>query len=189
MKRITIPTPKTEIIEIDNIVPAVESPPTVKPIPVIPQETVKLPKPILKTNIPENIDYVSAISDINKFIPNRFDNVNGDIDFNIVEQTPVDDDDVVYVKVIPPPPEVSVPSPIHPRERCKQKLKQIREQKERYRKNAKKKIIYFLNKKNAAELLKEHREKQKANKKTNKKIKPLLGVDDRLKRKRKAIKS
>ena len=44
-----------------------------------------------------------------------------------------------------------------------------------------------MNKKNAAELLKEHREKQKANKKANKKIKPLLGVEDRLKRKRKAI--
>ena len=44
-----------------------------------------------------------------------------------------------------------------------------------------------MNKKNPAELLKEHREKQKANKKANKKIKPLLGVEDRLKRKRKAI--
>ena len=42
-------------------------------------------------------------------------------------------------------------------------------------------------KKNAADLLKEHKEKQKANKKANKKIKPLLGVDDRLKRKGKAI--
>ena len=59
--------------------------------------------------------------------------------------------------------------------------------KERYRKNAKKKAINFLNKKNAADLLKEHRKKQKANKKANKKIKPLLGVEDRLKRKRKAI--
>ena len=59
--------------------------------------------------------------------------------------------------------------------------------KERYRKNAKKKAINFLNKKNAADLLKEHREKQKASKKVNKKIKPLLGVEDRLKRKRKAI--
>ena len=47
------------------------------------------------------------------------------------------------------------------------KLKQIREQKERYRKNVKKKAINFLNKKNAADLLKEHREKQKTNKKVN----------------------
>ena len=74
-----------------------------------------------------------------------------------------------------------------PRERCKQKLKQIGEQKERYRKSAKKKAINFLNKKNAAELLKELKEQQKSNRKTNKKIKPLLGVEDRLKRKRKAI--
>ena len=44
-----------------------------------------------------------------------------------------------------------------------------------------------MNKKNAAELLKEHRKKQKANKKANKKVKPLLSVEDRLKRKRKAI--
>ena len=47
--------------------------------------------------------------------------------------------------------------------------------KERYRKNAKKKAINSLNKKNAVD---------HANKKVNKKIKPLLGVEDRLKRKR-----
>ena len=62
-------------------------------------------------------------------------------------------------------------------------MKQIRMKKERYRKNAKKKAINFLNKTNAADLLKEHRENQKANKKANKKIKPLLSVEDRLKRK------
>ena len=39
-----IPTPKNEIIEIEDVVPP--APP--KPIPVIPQETVKLPKPIPK---------------------------------------------------------------------------------------------------------------------------------------------
>ena len=55
--------------------------------------------------------------------------------------------------------------------------------KERYIKNHKKKAINFLNKKNAAELLKE----QKAKKKANEKIKPLLGVEDRIKKKRKAI--
>ena len=59
--------------------------------------------------------------------------------------------------------------------------------KERYRKNAKKKAMKFLNKKHSAELLKEHKEQQKANRKGNKKIKPLLSVEDRLKRKRKAI--
>ena len=129
-------TPKTEIIETEDVVPPI----TAKPIPVIPQETVKLPKPIPKTDLPENIDYISAISDINKIThPNQFDNVDGDIDFNIVEKTPDDDDDVTYVRYIPPPPEVPVPPPIHPRERLKQKMKQIRMKKERYRKNAKKK--------------------------------------------------
>ena len=180
-----ISTPKTEIVEIEDFVP----PTPAKPIPAIPQETVKLPTPIPKTDLPENIDYISAISDINKIThPNQFDNVNGDIDFNIAEQTPDDEDDGTYVRYIPPPPEVPVPPPIHPRERLKQKMKRIRMKKERYRKNAKKKAINFLNKKIAVELLKEHREKQKANKKANKKIKPLLGVEDRLKRKRKAIK-
>ena len=38
-------TPKTEIIEIEDVVP----PTPAKPIPVIPQETAKLPKPIPKT--------------------------------------------------------------------------------------------------------------------------------------------
>ena len=134
-----IPQPKTEII--GGVVPPV------KPIPVIPQETVKLQKSIPKTDLPESINIISAISDINKISPNQFDNVDGDIDFNNVEQTPDDDDDVIHVKYIPPPPEVPVPPLIHPREKCKQKLKQIREQKERYRKNAKKNAINFLNKK------------------------------------------
>ena len=83
--------------------------------------------------------------------------------------------------------QVPVSRPIHSRETQKQKVKQIREQKERYRKKAKKKATNFSNKKTAADLLKEHREKQKANKKVNKKIKLLLGVEDRLKRKQKAI--
>ena len=42
-----------------------------------------------------------------------------DIDFNIVESVP---DEVTYVKYIPPPPEVPVLPPIHPRERLKQKI-------------------------------------------------------------------
>ena len=108
-----IPTPKTEIIEIEDVAP----PTPLKPIPVIPQETVKLLKPITKTDLPENIDFISAISDINKISPNQFDNVDGD---NFVEQqTPDDDDELTYVKYIPPPPEVLVPPPIHPCERRK----------------------------------------------------------------------
>ena len=57
--------------------------------------------------------------------------------------------------------------------------------KERYRKRAKEEAIRFLNKKNAAKLLKEHKRQQKADDKTE--IKPALSVEDRLKRKRKAI--
>ena len=139
-----ISTPKTEIIETEDVA----RPTPAKRIPVIPQETVKLLKPIPKIDLPENIDYISAISDINKITgPNQFDNVDGDIDFNTVKQTPDNDDDVTYVRYIPPPPEVPVPPPIHSRKRLKQKMKQIRMKKERYRKNAKKKAINFLNKK------------------------------------------
>ena len=47
------------------------------------------------------------------------------------------------------------------RKRRKQKLKQIREQKESYRRKATKKAIKFSNKKNAADLLKEYQGKQK----------------------------
>ena len=110
-----IPTPKTEIIESEDVVPP--APP--KPIPVIPQETVKLPKPIPKTDLPEKIDIISAISDINKIIsPNQFDNVDGDN--NIVEQQASNDE----VKYIPAPAEVPFPRPIHSRETRKQKPKQ-----------------------------------------------------------------
>ena len=47
---------------------------------------------------------------------------------------------------------------------------------------AKKKAIKFLNKKNAAKLLKKHKKQQKADE-----IKPALSVKDRIKRKRRAI--
>ena len=72
--------------------------------------------------------------------------IDNDIDFEVTVPDENDDDDVTYVKYIPPPPE-NPPPLIHPHERCKEKLKQIREQKERYRRNAKKKAIKLLNKK------------------------------------------
>ena len=102
---------KNRKVIIDDIVPPTE------PMPIIPQETVKLPRRIPKTDLPENFDYISAISDINKIsYPNQFDNVDGDdIDFNVVEQIPDNDDDVIYIKYIPPPPpEMPVSPPIHP---------------------------------------------------------------------------
>ena len=101
-----IPTPKNEVIEIEDVVP----PALPKQIPVIPQETVKLPKPIPKTDLSENIDIISAISDINKKIcPNQFDNIDGDN--NIAEQQTSDDE----VKYIAAPREVPFPRPIHSR--------------------------------------------------------------------------
>ena len=109
-----ISTPKIEIIEIEYVVP----PAPLKPIPVIPQENVKLLKPRPKTDLPENIDIISGISDINKIIsPNQFDKVDGDN--NIVEQQTSDDE----VKYIPVPTEVPFSRPIHPRKTRKQKLK------------------------------------------------------------------
>ena len=113
-----IPTPKNEIIEIEDVAP----PAPTKPIPVIPQETVKLPKPIPKTDLLEYIDIISTISDVNKIIsPNQFDNVDGDN--KIVEQQTSGNE----VKYIPAPAEVPFPRPIQTRETRKQKLKEIRE--------------------------------------------------------------
>ena len=61
------------------------------------------------------------------------------------------------VETINDVPNVEIPDNhyILPRERCKQNLKPQRKQKERYRKNAVKKAIQFLNKKDAVELLRE----------------------------------
>ena len=163
-------TKNRKIIETDDVVPTIE--PWLRPkteeiddaklIPAILQETVRLPHPIPKTDLPENIDYISAISDISR-INNVSTDDDDDIDFNIVQQTPDSaDDDVIYVKYILPPPEVPVQPPIHPREKLKRKMKKIRMKKERYRKNAKQKVIMFLNKKNAAKLLKEHKKTTKS---------------------------
>ena len=128
--KVDVITPKAEqIIEIDDVVPSepwltpkteeidgIE--PTVKPIPVIPQEIVKLPHPIPKTGLPENIDYISAISDIIRINNEKFRSTDDDdIDFNIVQQiSDSEDDDTIYVKYIPPPAEVPVQPPIYPRE-------------------------------------------------------------------------
>ena len=92
------------------------------------------------------------------------DNVDGDdIDFEITSQTPDnEDDDAIYVNYVPPPPKNPVPF-IHPRDRLKQKLKQIRKRKEKYRINTKKKGIRYLNKKKADMLSKDHIKKQSYN--------------------------
>ena len=59
------------------------------------------------------------------------DNVNDDdIDFEITTAKRDDNNDVIYVKYVPPPPDFPV-NPIHPRDRLKQKVKQIRKRKEK----------------------------------------------------------
>ena len=63
-------------------------------------------------------------------------------------------DNLVYVKYVPPP--------LHPRQRLEERVKKVRKRKERYRTLTKKKAIKFLNKRNAKELLKEHKKKLKA---------------------------
>ena len=94
-----------------------------------------------------------------------------DIDFqvddsNVVADSNNDSDDknihdLVYVKYVPPPPDSPV-EPLHPQQRLKERVKKIRKRKERYRTLTKKKTITFLNKKNAKELLKEHKKELKA---------------------------
>ena len=74
------------------------------------------------------------IKNIEKNTP--IDNVDDDdIDFQITTADQSDDDDVIYVKYVPPPPDNPV-DPIHPCNRLKQKVKQIRKQKERYGKKS-----------------------------------------------------
>ena len=84
-----------------------------------------------------------------------------DVDFQIeTAGSKNDDGDVIYVKYVPPPPDNPVP-PMHPRDRLKQRVKKIRQKKEKYRINAKKKAIKYLNKRKAEMLLKDHINKQK----------------------------
>ena len=87
-------------------------------------------------------------------------------DSNVVADSNNDSDDkniheLVYVKYVPPPPD-SLVEPLHPQQRLKERVKKIRKRKERYRTLTKKKAITFLNKKNAKELLKEHKKELKA---------------------------
>ena len=84
-----------------------------------------------------------------------------DIDFQIeTAGSKNDDGDVIYVKYVPPPPGNPV-SPMHPRDRLTQRVKKIRQKEEKYRINAKKKAIKYLNKRKVEMLLKDHINKQK----------------------------
>ena len=88
------------------------------------------------------------------------DNEN-DVDFQIeMAGSKNDDGDVIYVKYVPLLPDNHVP-PMHPRDRLKQRVKKIRQEKEKYRVNAKKKAIKYLNKRKAEIFLKDHINKQK----------------------------
>ena len=84
-----------------------------------------------------------------------------DIDFQIeTAGSKNDDGDVIYVKYVPPPPGNPV-SPMHPRDRSTQRVKKIRQKEEKYRINAKKKAIKYLNKRKVEMLLNDHINKQK----------------------------
>ena len=68
-----------------------------------------------------------------------------DVDFQIETAVSKNDDgDVIYVKYAPPPPDNPVP-PMHPQDKLKQRVKKIRQNKEKYRVNARKKAIKYLN--------------------------------------------
>ena len=100
----------------------------------------------------------SLINKTNFFPQNNEKDGDNNIDFTI-EEVDVDPplnkdlDEVIYVKTVPAP---SVEKPLHPRERLRKKVKEIRKRKENYRTKTKKKAISFLNKKNAKKLLKDH---------------------------------
>ena len=58
-----------------------------------------------------------------------------DVDFQIeTAGSKNDDGDVIYEKYVPLPPDNPVP-PMHPRDRLKQRVKKIRQKKEKYRVN------------------------------------------------------
>ena len=80
-------------------------------------------------------------------IPKTIDDTESDIPevIEIIDETDIEIPDA----------EITGDDYIPPRERRERNLKRLRAQKERYRKNAVKKTIRFLNKKNAAELLRE----------------------------------
>ena len=89
-----------------------------------------------------------------------FETDSDGIDFEIKQIPQNSDDDVTYVKYVLPPPNSPIQPPLHPCERLKQKIKNIRKKKERYRKLKKENAISFLNKKRAKDLLKEHKKQQ-----------------------------
>ena len=89
-----------------------------------------------------------------------FETDSDDIDFEIKQIPQNSDDDVMYVKYVLPPPNSRIQLPLHPCERLKQKIKNIRKKKERYRKLKKENAISFLNKERAKDLLKEHKKQQ-----------------------------
>ena len=63
-------------------------------------------------------DDIIGDPNVTTILPPSINEVDGDIDFNSVESAP---DELTYVKYIPPPPEVPVPPPIHPRKRLRQR--------------------------------------------------------------------
>ena len=100
-----------------------------------------------------NIDDDNVDIDFRVTVPDEPDNED-DVDFQIETAGSKNvNGDVIYVKYVPPPPDNPVP-PMHSRDRLKQRVKKIRQNKEKYRIHAKKKAIKYLNKRKVEMLLK-----------------------------------
>ena len=82
-----------------------------------------------------------------------------DVDFQIeTAGSQNDNDDVIFVKYVPLPPEDPDP-PLQSPDSLKQRVKKIRKNKEKYRLNAKKKAIKYLNKRKVEMPLKDQKKK------------------------------
>ena len=102
-----------------------------------------------------NIDDENVDIDFRVTIPDEPDNED-DVNFQIEKAGSKNDDgDVIFVKYVPPPPDDPDP-PIQARNRLKQ-----RQKKEKYRLNAKKKAIKYLNKRKVEMLLKDQKKNTK----------------------------
>ena len=110
------------------------------------------------TTVQGDIDDDNVDIDLRVMVPDNEDNVDFQIKTAGSKNDDDDDDDVIYVNYILPPPDNPVPL-MHPRDRLKQRVKKIRKSKEKYRVNAKKKAIKYLNKRKAEMLLKDQKKK------------------------------
>ena len=75
-------------------------------------------------------EFLHELVDKCNYLKIDFETDSDDIDFEIKQIPKNSDDDVTYVKYVPPPPNSPIQPPLHPHERLKQKIKNIRKKKE-----------------------------------------------------------